>query len=186
MTLNRSTAHTLMAAQDDLPSNQKELTDMTYDLETHDGLKIALGKAGSWAELERSTGVPASTLKSRGDRLGIRRAEVLDWQEPEQDADAAVDDWEEEMNRPILSERDFEAIEAFVKRNVHYLLHEAPARIEAAMKDGDCTPEMAEAILCASVSKRLAELVYSTHGVTRQMLWWWEREQKRREREKAA
>ena len=42
------------------------------DLTTCDGLAAALDEAGSWAKVSRQTGVPASTLKSRAKRLGVK------------------------------------------------------------------------------------------------------------------
>jgi hypothetical protein len=124
---------------------------LEHDLNTAAGLQAGLDDAGSWAELSRRTGIPVSTLKSRGNRLGVG---------------FYADDDEE----PILSREVLEEIEGWVRSNVHWLLHEAPMRLQEAV-DGDTTPEMAETILCAKMSQRLVELVYKTHGVPLELLW---------------
>lgn len=41
-------------------------------LNTARGLAEAVADAGSWADLSRLTGIPASTLKSRALRLGVK------------------------------------------------------------------------------------------------------------------
>jgi hypothetical protein len=151
-----------------------------WDLTTRDGLKTALTGAGSWAALSRASGVAVSTLKSRGDRLQLRspqtrNAEIAAWLDP----------IEEDEDRPILTDDDLNACHKFVERYVRFLLHEAPARIEAAC-DHECTPEIAEALVVADMKKRLVELVYSTHGVSRAMLWAIEADRTRRERSEAS
>jgi hypothetical protein len=163
---------------------------MLQGLTTADGLAAALDAAGgSWAELSRKTSVPVSTLKSRGDRLGVSRATSRSEPGLDDDERELLNDWEDSDdeldNEPILSQKDFDAIEEWVRSNVHCLLHDAPAWIQKVMAhkeedEEDVTEEMAEAIICAKTLQRLVELVYSTHGVPLEMLWWLEAQEANR------
>lgn len=134
----------------------------TSDLTTTPSLAAALDEAGTWDELSRRSGIPASTLKARGERLGVRLTTT--------DTRDEWDDLDAELNEPILSLDDFEDIEEWVASNVSYLLHEAAAQIEAAVDD-ETSAEMAEKVICARMTQRLTELIYKTHGVSRGMLW---------------
>jgi hypothetical protein len=87
-------------------------------------------------------------------------------------------------DRPILDTEDLASIEEWVKENVRYLLHQAPADIDKAV-DTDFTTEDAEAIICARTTQRLVELVYATHGVPLELLWEIEAREKAKERERS-
>ena len=54
----------------DIGNNQAELS---HDLNTVDGLADAYREAGSWEALARTSGVPASTLKSRASKLHVQK-----------------------------------------------------------------------------------------------------------------
>jgi hypothetical protein len=85
---------------------------------------------------------------------------------------------------PILDADDLTSIEEWVRDNVRYLLHQAPADIDRAV-DADFTAEDAEAIICARTTQRLVELVYATHGVPLELLWEVEAREKAEERERS-
>ncbi len=59
------------------------------DLRTDDGLFQAyINSDCSWAELERISGIPASTLKTRYDRFRRgERAEIVRWESDDEDAE---------------------------------------------------------------------------------------------------
>ena len=58
------------ALSTDISNNQTELS---HDLNTVDGLADAYREAGSWEALSRTSGVPASTLKSRASKLHVQK-----------------------------------------------------------------------------------------------------------------
>ena len=96
---------------------------MTYDLTSADGLSDALDAAGSWAALSRDTDIPVSTLKSRGNRLGVRLG-VIESFVPEEVEEFAhtIAHWivalviEHEKGMPI--EKAWQLFENMVRRSV--------------------------------------------------------------------
>ena len=56
-----------------LASEMNNTNGLSHDLMTVDGLTDAYREAGSWEALSRTSGVPASTLKSRASRLHVQK-----------------------------------------------------------------------------------------------------------------
>lgn len=96
-----------------------------HDLNTADGLRVALAEAGnSWAELSRRSGEPVSTLKSRGKKLSVSRAEKVAASEIES---FSLDELARPASRPIGNRPE-------TKRLAADLVEQRRAKLEAALR----------------------------------------------------
>ncbi len=79
----------------------RTMANKAADLNVSSDLQDALDEAGSWAELSRRSGIPVSTLKSRGARLGVVLDSSLVSDEEEDHADT-VEDFLYALERAIM------------------------------------------------------------------------------------